>query len=260
MNSRASKRAFTAAMTSLAILAGCGGSDDTSGSDPLLQTPDSQLFVQSGPTLGLTVLGINRTTGSSFEEATTLNAPSTLIGGHLDGTVSYERVFGAENTIALSSGGTASLEDVGNSYVFRFGNADIFGVGGLAATSMRTSGSATYSGGADVIVNDGSGAPIVLTNVVATADFGLGQVDTRLTNDQSFWLSINDAAISGNRYSDGMVSVSSRFATDPGTSGALVHEGGFFAPDGSEIGGAFVLDRTGANINFKAQGAYSGAR
>jgi len=67
-----------------------------------------------------------------------------------------------------------------------------------------------------------------------------------------------DANISGNGYSGGIMTVSPTFATDPVTSGALKHEGRFFETDAKEIGGVFILDRTDAGVNFKAEGAYSG--
>ena len=258
MNFYSFTRAACAAL-GLSALTACGSSEDDSGSGPLLQTPNSALFVSSGPNLSLSVLGIDRTTDLSFSETTTLNRPNTLSGGRLNGTASYQTTFGAQNSIALTSGGSAAIEDVGNAYVFRFGDAGMFGVAGLEATNIPGSGLATYSGKADALVNDGSGPPIALTDVVATANFGTGRVDTRLTNSQSYWVAINNAVISGSRYSGGELSASTRFATQPGTSGSLVHEGAFFEQNAGEIGGVFLLDRTSAGETFKAQGAYTGA-
>jgi len=246
------------AFLTLSALAGCGsGSTVSSTSNQIL--PSSQLFMATSPNATLEVLRLDPATGLIVSETSTLTAPNALTGSALAGTVSYASTAGAENTILLNSDGSkAKINDQGQDYVFRFSASNgRIGVAGLPATNMPISGTAVYTGSADVIVNDGSGSPTFLTASSTTAFFGINEVNVVLDNTVD-WIRINGADISGNTYSDGVLTVSSTFATDPVTSGALEHEGRFFETNAKEIGGVFILDRTDAGVTFKAQGVYSG--
>ena len=253
-------RRTSTALSLLAVLTlcACGGSDGGLP-DPGPYTPDSTLFANGGLSATLDVVALDRSTGNVGATTTQLTAPNQLIGGGLAGTVNYVYVTGASNTISLSSGKMASLEDNGTRYAFRFGNADQIGIAGIPASIVPGSGTATYTGFADVSANDGSATPKLLTNSSTTASFGTGRVNVYLNNAQGDWIRINDAIISGNTYADGTMTVSSSFATDPGlTSGSLQHEGRFFEQNAKEIGGVLILDRTSAGIDFKVQGVYGG--
>ena len=249
---------YLKSLTALSLIALTACSSGGGNSSAAGYVPDSQLFMASSPNATLDVIGLDRTTDTLFTDTTSLNAPNILVGGRLDGTVSYSYVRGANNTIALTSGGNANIEDQGNQYAFRFGDANMVGIAGIPATSMP-SGSATYTGFADVSANDGSGSPKVLTNASTTANFNTGKVNVYLSNAGSDWIRITGADISGNGYADGALSVSPSFATDPVTSGTLAHQGKFFNGNAEEIGGVFILDRT-PSITFKAQGVYGGSR
>jgi len=248
------------ALTALTALAACGGGSGSGnqGSGANQYVPNSQLFMASNPNVTLDVLRLDPATGMIKPETTNLTTPGTLTGGTLAGTISYSTQAGAQNAIDLNGGGQAILADQGNQYAFRFGaSGGRIGVAGIPATNMPTTGSAAYTGFADVNVNDGSGSPKSLTSLSAIATFNTGKVNVYLSN-ASDWIRINGANISGNGYSGGIMTVSPTFATDPVTSGALKHEGRFFETDAKEIGGVFILDRTDAGVNFKAEGAYSG--
>lgn len=244
-------------LTAILALAACGGGGG-GGTPQQLYVPNSELFNATSPDATLSVIGLNRSSEIPFTQTTTLAAPSTLTGGKLAGTVNYTYAAGATNTVDLNSGGSVTLNDEGNVYAFRFGNADIFGVAGIAATNVPTGGTAIYNGFADVIVNDGTGPQTLLTQSTTTATFDAGRVDVRLSNAGSDWIKIDGATISGNTYSDGNMSVSGTFATAPVTSGSLQHEGMFFKDNAKEVGGWLIHDRTGAGINFIAQGTYGG--
>lgn len=246
------------AMLAMTALLGCGAGSGSGGTGTSQYVPDSQLFMNSSPNATLAVLRLDPNTGTVVSEQTTLTAPNTLSGGALAGTVSYTYDQGASNSIALNSGGDAVLIDRALEHAFRFGaSGGRVGVAGIATTNMPTIGSATYTGFADVNVNDGSGSPKSLTNATTTVSFDTGKVNVYLSSSQN-WIRIDGADISGNTYSDGVLTVSPSFATDPVTSGALDHKGQFFDTDASELGGVFILDRTDAGVSFKAQGVYGG--
>jgi len=100
------------------------------------------------------------------------------------------------------------LEDNGTRNAFRFGNADMIGIAGIPASTVPGSGSATYTGFADVIANDGTTSPKVLTTASATASFDTNRVNVFLSNSDGDWIRINNAPISGNGYSGGTLAVS----------------------------------------------------
>ncbi len=245
------------ALLTLTALTGCssGGGNSTTNQS----TPSSELFTATSPNASLSVLRLDPTTGNVVRETANLTAPSTLTGSALAGAVSYSFEAGAENKITLNSDRSeAKIKDQGLGYVFRFGaSGGRIGVAGLPATNMPLGGTAFYSGFADVSVNDGSGSPTSLTASSTTVFFDTNQVNVVLDNGTD-WIRINQADITGNTFSGGVLTASPTFATDPGTSGALQHEGGFFEADAKELGGVFILDKTDAGVSFKAQGVYSG--
>ncbi len=244
------------AACTVVTLTGCSSGGGTSGGDTYV--PNSALFAASSPDATLTVLGLNRATDGLYITTSSLTAPSTLSGGGLTGTVSYSYTAGANNVINLSSGKTAAIEDNGTRFAFGFGNADMAGIAGVATASMPTSGTATYNGFADALVNDGSGTLTVLDSSTVSANFGSNSVTARLSNSDGRWIQLTGATISGSSFSGGNLTASSVFSTSPGSTTTLQHQGQFFGSGASEAGGVFLLDRTGANITFKAQGVYGG--
>ncbi len=235
-------------------LSACGGG----GGGSTQNTPDSALFTASSPDVTLDVSSLNRATDVVSTQTTALNAPSTLVGGVLAGTVSYSYETGASNFITLSGGKTAAIDDRATTVSFMFANADIVGVAGVAATNMPSSSTASYSGHANAVVNDGN-TITQLTSSTVTANFSSDLANISLSGDGR-WLRINDANINGTRITGGNVSVSSDFANAPATSGDLDHAGQFFGVGASEVGGTFIIDKTDNGTSFKAQGVYNGAR
>ena len=71
---------------------------------------------------------------------------------------------------------------------------------------------------------------------------------------------IDNATISGARLTGGNLTLSGSYSNPPSNDGAVNHSAQFYGPDAAEIGGGFVLDRTGAPDPIQIIGVYTGVR
>ena len=233
------------------LLAGCGGGQETT---PLPAMPAIEaLAVAKGQRVD--VIALDRTTHSLGADISTVGDGGQLIGGRLAGVINQSATQGSW-TISQSGGGTINVVSDQLNDVFQFGSGSLVGVAGAATTNMPTTGNASYTGTADVIVNNGTDLTQLTTSQIGV-DFRSGWLNVLMTKDDSRWLAINGARVTGNQITGGDLSISQTFAIPAPDSTNLAHMGGFFGDAATEAGGVFFIDNTSIGETFSAQGVYT---
>ena len=148
---------------------------------------------QGPSTQSIAIIGLDRNNDTRFAESATVVNATMIEGSRLAGNVRYAATTSQDSEIDLTTGASALIKDIDVTNSFRFGNADMIGVAGIPATSVPLTGTATYNGAADVLVNDGSGSPKNLSIAIAVANFDQDRIDVEINDGGPFWVKIDGA-------------------------------------------------------------------
>jgi hypothetical protein len=250
--------------TSILLLTACGGG----GSSTDTLTPPINPFTLTSGALSAQVLDQSGGTVAAQSGAVDVS-DGTFTIGDLAGTVNVDTNIA---TLTSGSGGGVTLTGDGTTYVARFdaspiGDTRTIGVVGAATSAGDLpSGEAAYSGTTTVTVVDGTNVYDLTGDVSVNAVFDASTPSVTTTLDNldgtrsdviSAAVAVTDVAtvtisgstIAGAGFSGGTASLTSEDITalTAGTTTAL--QGGFYGPNGEEVGGVGIVDST-ANIAF----------
>jgi len=260
-------------------LAGCG-SNACTGLDVCPDGPTYVTFADSTSSVNSDLSGhvLTTSTRTSQKVAGTLDrANNTASIAGASGTINATRTM-----IDLAVGGSVSLNaNAINTHAVRYAASPIpgertTGVIGIATqtTDMPSRGSASYTGDAQVTIQDGVDLFDLHGTSVVAANFSTGSVSTTLsalngtkvpgfgateTASNVATITITGSSVSGNGFSGGSAGVNSSNLTTL-TSGARTQIGGtFYGARAAETGGTFVINDS-ANGGILALGDFLAKR
>lgn len=254
-------RKLIGGLSSILVLSACGTSTNSNfrGGIPVddtvafFDTSSDAISNIKAYTFDSTAIAITTPTGTINRQ------PKTIFLGALNGPLDL-----SGNPVALTTGGTITLEDVGASYVARLttspiGANPLVGVVGVPTDPSSMPGStATYTGDTRFQLIDGTTSFTMTGSATVDADFSNGLVDLSIssmngektdgltapitvTNLGS--MSITGAGINGTDFAGGAFTMSSTQITNlPAAPIPNAMVGGFFGPDAQEVGGIISVD------------------
>ncbi len=280
---------FLPAALSALALSGCGGGPNNTTVPPPVAVVGPGIAINdtaSTDTSTLQAYGLDPKTGSTNSQRGTLNRSTGAVDlGSLSGTVSSSDANGTYVTLAVG-GQLAVVYGTGSEQYVAFysaqptnGDDATLGIVGVPsdATKLPTTGSASYSGEAQVGITDGNSAFYTLTGTSSsTVNFGSKTVDTTLSAlsgtktdsggvqthpNNVVDVSINGAKLVNDTFSGGTASITNSTLSVNSLSGSQVvtNSGNLYGPGGAEIGGVFVINDP-ASGSLLLQGSYLGAQ
>lgn len=243
------------ALFALTAVSACGGGSTSSNNfnDTLPFSADST--AETNVTAFLTTPsagGVTRTIGSYNRESDTFDV------GSLSG--SYDQY---SDEVTLSNGGDGFVSLGGDfSGVIGLQSADgtEFGVFGIAASSIPETGTASYTGGSNVIINDGTAVYELEGTSQVDVDFAASRLKSSLDNldgtrsDAAGVSDVTDVAqvdltfvtiASDGSFEGGFLDLfSDTLGTFESEQEVLEHQGALFGPEAVEVGGVFTVDDT----------------
>lgn len=262
------------------FLAACGGAGDGGGgaaqnqvedvvlppAEPSRPTIPSVRFMSAGTSdttpLGVIAINVSNNTTRGFVGNLNQNQ-ETIEGGLLAGTFDQDRT-----RVNLTNGGSVALIALtSNTYARSFATSglsdDLFGVVGQATnlSEMPDMGSSTYNGRVSLQADNGDATFALSGQAVVSVGWGpANDVDTvfrdldgRKNDTQNVTdigtVTISNATISGTGFSGGIFTTTGSDLAYAG-GGQRVHEGQFFGPNASEVGG--VVGLTSSELELSA--------
>ena len=256
------------AIAAIAGLAACGGSTTTTVDNTLPLNANSTVPSDLVAVLSTLTSGeIDRTTGTFNRDDDTFD-----IGGL---TGSYDAATGI---VTLDGGGTATLgleQDFSAAVLVEQASGTTFGVFGVPAGNIPTTGNATYNGGAEVVIADGDaiyaleGSSIVDVMFAGRAvDVTIDDLDGTMTDGGGAEsavtdvarINVNSATLTGSDFEGGLFSIASdQVGTFESGDEVVTHGGALFGPAAPEVGGTFTVDDTEVG-SLLVQGVYTATR
>lgn len=255
-----------AALTAALLLVACGGGGGgdgggggAMGGEPIPTSDDFIRLIDRAST-GETPLGyvaINMANAKSSGFAGMLDHDAgTVNGGLLAGTINNGRT-----NVSLSNGNSATLTNPANTLHLRTFNTsglsnDRFGVVGqfTEASDTPDMGSSTYNGSVILQADNGTSTFALTGDARITVGWDATNSVTSVFNDLDGrkndiqnvnnvgTVTITGATVTGSTFSGGTFSTTgSELAYSGG--GTRVHEGQFFGPEATEVGGVFGLKK-----------------
>ncbi|MFG5384138.1 transferrin-binding protein-like solute binding protein [Yoonia sp. R2-816] len=256
-------------------LAGCPpGPTPTPGTDIVY---DSVFDLQSTASSEIRSDSLDSTARSISSSSGSLDRGSNTIRlGNLDGTINGDRT-----RVAFDEGGVASITQGATEYVALFiaepQNADpFFGIFGVPTnlSEVPDSGTATYDGvgSASIQIIDGTSFYELIGSASIDVNFAQGDIDMTFSDlngqrrdgvaapvdvSNVAVVHVNDAALVDGQFSGGVAEFSSTevSAALSGTE-VVTTSGGFFGPNGDEIGGVLLIDDTSGAGTLLVQGSF----
>lgn len=260
-----------AAPVAFGLLAACGGGGGGSGSgggttptNPTIEPTVLPSFTATGgdSVVSLAAVSLDSQARSTSGLTGTLDPTSNSFAvGTLSGDIATDRT-----EVALSEGGQITIAPGTTDFAVLFeavpatGNRTIGVVGAVTPEADLPSGTAEYTGAADVTVADGASTFELNGTGTIAADFADGTVTVTasdLNGTQTIGLTapvdVTDVAtiaftgssIDGATFSGGTPSVTSTTLTALGADANSSLDGAFFGTSGDEAGAVFAIDDAG---------------
>jgi C-lobe and N-lobe beta barrels of Tf-binding protein B len=259
-------------------LTGCGGGSPTAPPEP--PVTGGSLPLQGISTETSTIRLIGYDSGSSrisTQSGALIRGTNRIDVGIVQGDIDSNRTY-----VAQDDGGSVALLYGSGVYSATFvaqpaSGAPVFGVLGVPSSgdALPKSGSAIYAGTATVQIIDGLAVFDLTGQTNAEVNFGTALLDITMSGlsgqrsdslgapvlvDNVAVIDISGLRISGSTFAGGTVSLSSSILASSLTSAGVVQNaGGFFGPNGEELGGVFLVDDT-LTGSLLLQGSFLGVK